>query len=160
VGRDDLDAREQLAEKLDRPPLVSRVRPGVEKADGHRLHAGLQDGAGHRLELALVEGSEDLASVGHPLCDLESQSPGDERLRLRVGEVVQIGTVGATDLQHIAEAPGGDERGGHPPALGDRVDDDGRPVDEALDRIRGHPRAPQSRHHPLVERLRGGGGLG
>ena len=61
------------------------------------------------------------------------QAAGDERPRLAVGEVVEVGPVRASDLEHVSEALGGQQRGPGAAAFRDGVDHDRRAVDEGRD---------------------------
>ena len=67
-----------------------------------------------------------------PLAHLEAQPARHEGDLLAVAQVVEVGAVAARDLQHVAKALGGDQRGLRARPLRDGVDD-GRPaVDEVI----------------------------
>ena len=86
---------------------------------------------------SVASGVKTPAIRADPLADFEAKAARHEWFRLVELEVVHVRAVAAPDLQHIAEAGRRHERGLHAAALGDGVDDDGRPVDEGDDRGRG-----------------------
>ena len=130
-------------------PLVRVVRVGVQEADRHRLRALAPGGRNGGADALLVERREGLALVAHPLGDLEPEPPWDKRLRLRVGEVVEVRPVRALDLEHVPEPLRRQERGRGALPLRERVDDHGRPVGEELDRA--EVGLGDRVHHALLE---------
>ena len=78
------------------------------------------------------------------------QAAGDERPRLAVGEVVEVRPVRASDLEHVSEALGGQQRGPGAAAFRDGVDHDRRAVDEGRDVGGVDPRAPQRVERALL----------
>ena len=124
---------QELEEAIARGALVLGVGVGVQEADGDRLDALRAAGVGDGVELGELEWNEDVAVAVDTLAHLEAQPPRHERLGLAADEVVHVGPVPAADLEHVAEAARGDERGQGTGALGQRVDDDRRAVDEVLD---------------------------
>ena len=100
------------------------------KHDRHGLDAlggeparGVPDGV-------LVERHEDLAARAQALRHLEAAAARHERRRPPVEHVVHPEEVAAADLEHVAEALGRDEAGPGALALEERVDADGRAVDD------------------------------
>ena len=95
-----------------------------------------------------------------PLAHLEAQPPRHERLGLAADEVVHVGPVAAADLEHVAEAARRDERGPGAGALGQRVDDDRRAVDEVPHALEGDLAVGQAGEHALGQARRGRRRLG
>ena len=124
---------QELEEAIARGALVLGVGVGVQEADGDRLDALRAAGLGDGVELGELEWDEDVAVAVDTLAHLEAQPSRHERLGLAADEVVHVGPVSAADLEHVAEAARGDERGQGALALGQRVDDDRRAVDEVPD---------------------------
>src|SRR5438046_311548 len=77
---------------------------------------------GHSYAL-LVERGEHLALVIDALGHLEPEPPRHERPRLPVEEVVEVGTIRARDLEHVAEAARRQKRGDGTLVLSQCVDD-------------------------------------
>jgi hypothetical protein len=63
------------------------------------------------------------------------------------GQVVELRPVLAADLDHVAEALGGDQRGARPGPLEQGVGGHRHAVGEGLGLL--DPRGPQGGHHPL-----------
>ena len=118
---------ERLAEGL----LVRRVRVGVKQADRHALHRlALEafDDPGHFTE---IERRQYRAIVADALAHLGAEPPRYERLGLgRQIDPVEMGTVHAADLEHVAESASGDQADRADLALDDRVGDERRSVGE------------------------------
>ena len=74
------------------------------KRDRDRLGAEPARVGDRAPHVVLVEGRQHLALVGDALGHLEAQAPPDERLRLAVEQVVEVGPVRLLDLEHVAEA--------------------------------------------------------
>jgi hypothetical protein len=115
-------ARVLLTEQRGGAPLVRGVGVAVQEAHGDRAHAGLAQPAGRRAHAGLVEGRELLALDGDAAVDLEDQLGGHRPRRLHPREHVgAAGDVVAADLEHVAEAGGGEQARGRALALEDRV---------------------------------------
>ncbi len=147
-------AGQELEEAIARGALVLGVGVGVQEADGDRLDALRAAGVGDGVELGELERDEDAAVAVDPLAHLEAQPPRHERLRLAADEVVHVGPVSAADLEHVAEAARGDERRQGAVALGQRVDDDRRAVDEVPDALEGDLAVGQAGEHALGQARR------
>ena len=142
----------------------ARVGEGVDQRDGQRVDpAQLRE---LRADVGVVELADHRAVAGDALVDLDGVLQRGERLRLGpddpAGEPARH--VGAGDLQHLAEALGGDEPDRGALALQDRVGRDGGAVQHLRDvrqrdaRRRAHPADAVEHADGLVGR--GGGGLG
>jgi hypothetical protein len=147
---DDRGAWQQRAQHRRGHLLVLGTRPGMQEAHGDRFHPGGCQLPRDRLDLAGGQRLGLLPPVARPLCHLEAQVPGHERDRLAVGEVVQVGPVRPADLEHVAEAAGGHERGHRAGPLGHGVDDDGGAVNERRDAGGRHSRPAKRGEHPLL----------
>ena len=151
MRRSDGDLRPALTDELRRPRLMGRIGVGVEKANADRLHL-LADQAGRRRQhLVVCQRHQNLAFVVDPLGHFQPQGARHERPGFRVRQIVQVGTVRAANLQDIPEAPGGDEPSAHAFALRERIDDDGRPVHEKVDRLHVDAGLAQGIDHPPLE---------
>ena len=146
---------QELEEAIAHGPLVLGVRVGVQEADGDRLDALRVACVCDGVELGELERNEDVAVAVDTFAHLEAQPPRHERLGLAADKVVHIGPVSAADLEHVAEAARGDERGQGTGALGQRVDDDGRAVDEAPHVLEGDIAVGQAGEHALGQARRG-----
>ena len=105
---------------------------GVHEEDRDRLDASLLQRLRKRRQRRDIERGYDLALASDAFRYLETQRARDQRLVAAVMQVEWIGPVAARDLQHVAEALGGDERGLGALALDQRVDDQrGAVIDEA-----------------------------
>src|SRR5215218_723513 len=156
VRGDDRHARQQPFEDAGGLQLVGRVSVRVHEADRHRLHAFLPEEVRHGFERFGIQRYENLPLVVEALVDFLPEISGHEGLRLGEVEVVEVGTVAAGDLQHVAEAAGRDEARFGPPALRQRVDDHGGAVGEELD-LRGiEAGLAQTLDHTPLEIRRGG----
>ena len=101
--------------------LMDRIGEGVDQADGHRLHLGGADSGDHRLEACLIEGPHDAAVGADALHGFESQAPWHERRRLLPQGGIEPRDAHAAQLQHVAEALRGDQRGAGALVLEDGV---------------------------------------
>ena len=113
--------RQPPAEKLADGQLVPGKGIGVEEADGYGLHLFLFQFACQSAQLLLAQGNEDLAGGADALVDLEAQRALDEDFGLVEEQVVDLGRADAAQLEHVAEPPGGDQRGPRPLVLQYRV---------------------------------------
>ena len=115
--------------------LVRGVGVAVQEAHGDRVHAGLAQPARRRPHAGLVEGLELLALHGDAAADLEDQLGGDRARRLHPREHVGAPRdVVTADLEHVAEAGGGEEARRRALALEDRVGGGRRPVQHVTQR--------------------------
>ena len=113
--------------------LVIGVAIAMEKEDRHRLDADRGELCSQLLDVLVDQRRLDLAIGEDALIDLEAQRALDQRLVLLEEEIVGIRPVDAADLVNVAKAFGNDERGVGAFALEDRVDGNGRAVEEEAD---------------------------
>ena len=123
---------QQLADAL----LVDRVQVAVKQADRDRDHVLLGQCTGDFVNPVFVQGLQHGACRVEPLIDLEAEIARHEWPRLLEVDVVEVRPDLAADLQHVAEALGGDERGPWGLALDQGVGGDGGAVDEVGDGVR------------------------
>ena len=142
--------REPVAGKV----LVGRVGVAVEKADGQRLGTGRIEGWKQGVELRLVEGNQHFATAVQPFRDREPPPPGNQRPGLDDVDLVLFGPPLRAHLDRVPEPLGGDQRGGRPLALEDRVGRQRRAVNDDVDVARSDARAGQ----PLFQRPHAGDG--
>jgi hypothetical protein len=112
--------------------LVRRVAVRMQQQHGHgldRLPLQLARQFAHR---AFVQRLVRAAVGAQPLGHLEAQRALDQRLVLVEEQVVGVGPVHAADLVDVAEALGDQQRGIGARALQQRVDRDGRAVQEQV----------------------------
>jgi hypothetical protein len=154
-----------LEEQRAGAPLVRGIRVAVEEAHRDRIHPGRAQppgGGAHRL---LVEGLELGAVHRDAAADLEDQLGRDRPRRLHPREHVGAPRdVVAADLEHVAEAGGGEQADGRALALEDRVGGRRRPVQDVAQRRgldAGEPEGPVDAGHESGRRIvRGGRRLG
>ena len=135
VGRErDVQARQLLEQDLARPPLVRRVHVRVDEADRDRLDLARPQLARRTARTeSSSSGVDHVARVVDALVDLEPVPARDERRRRVPQDVVELGAVGAADLEHVAEAARRDERRVRAVARDDGVRRHGRAVEERRD---------------------------
>ena len=141
-----MDVPERLAQRLADAALVLGVQEREQQAHRDRLDVGLAQRL-DRLADAVVVERLDLAVRAHPLAHGEAQVARHERLRPALGEVVERRAVLARELDQVAEALRGDERGARAAALEQRVGGDRHPVREG--RHVGGVDGLEAAHHPL-----------
>jgi hypothetical protein len=144
-GRTSLERTTGASSSRSRISLARRSCAGVqvreEEADRDGLHAQSAQCRSQLRDALLVEGAEDVSRGVDALGDLKSEGPGHQGLG-PVGEpVVELRPVLAADLQHIAEAFGGDEGRLRPAVFEEGVRGHGRAVDDPLDLTKGDPQA-------------------
>ena len=161
LARDRHDhAREPLLEPGAHGVLVLRVGEGVHEHDGARLDALRGELGDERLEAGGVERGEHLAAGVHPLGGLEASVARDQGVGEADLEVVDVVAHLAAQLEDVAEAARGDERGGGALPLEQRVRDERGGVDRGLDVAAVGARGVQQVSPPLHHRARGGLGRG
>ncbi len=156
VGRArDVDVvSDDLPDDLGGPPLVGRVRVGVEEADRHRrdaLGAGALGCLAHR---ALVQLGPLLAPRAGSLRDLEAQPARDERPRLLVLELVHDRDPQPAHLEDVAKARRGQQAAARSLALEDGVRGDGGGVDDLDDAVGRRAGVAQQLEHALDDAAR------
>ena len=124
----------------------------MEEADGDRLDALLAQPGGELAALGVVERTHDRAVGRNALVQLEAEVPLDERRRLAPEEVVHVRDPEPAQLEHVAEAGGGDEGGQAAAPLEHGVRRDRRPVDDFGDRscVRGGESADRLHDRAVV----------
>ena len=101
---------------------MAGIDVAVEKNHGDRLDVFAAADRGGGVDVLLVKRGQHVAPCIEPLVDFQAEPPGDEGGRRARLKIVQIGTVAAGDLEHVAKALGGHQRGLDPLALGNRID--------------------------------------
>ena len=144
VAHGDRRVRPDLGGDRRGAALVSGIGVGVQEMDDERLAARGEQrrdgGAGGRL----VERGQHPAAGVHPLGNLEPEVARDDR-REAAGHAVGLRTGAAAELEHVAEARGGDEPGPREPALEHGVGGGGGAVDDQVDPGESAPRRLRAR---------------
>ncbi len=164
MRRRDEGAGQLAGDDLGGALLVGRVAIREEEDHRHGLDAlggelarGVPDGV-------LVEGHEDLAARAEALRHLEASPSRHERCRTPVEHVVHLEEIAASDLEDVAEALGRDEARPGPCSLEERIDADGRAVDDEAAVRELRARLVDAAEHAVeqiarrAERLAGGDG--
>ena len=97
--------------------LVLRIDVRVDETDGDRLDLLLDQPLGKPIEGLEVDRHQDLSPGTRALIDLETQAPLDQWLRLAEAQVVESRRTEPTELENVAESPGGEQRDPAPLAL-------------------------------------------
>ena len=140
--------------------LVLGIDVGVEEAHRDRFHAlGAQHGAG-LFDARTIERLTHLAGAHHPLLGLAGQSPRYQWTMAVEQQVVGLRAVAATDDVDVARPAGDDQAGLGALALDQRIDGDGRAVDELVDRRDLDPALPDAIDDALYQVGRRGQALG
>ena len=108
----------------------------MEEADPDTLYLEPRKVAGYRLDRGLVQRPQYPAVHVDPLRHHEPALARHERQRLLDHDVVLVVTALVADIEHVAEAFGGDEGGKGALALDDRVGRECGAVDEQANRRR------------------------
>ena len=106
--RDD-QARVPFPQYFADPQLVCRIQIGVQEADGHRNHAFPFQLGGDLAHPLLVQGQQHVPLGIQSFGDLEAEVAWNQRPGLLEMDVVEGRPDLPCDLQHVAEASGGDE---------------------------------------------------
>ena len=117
--------------------LVRRIGERVDQANRDRLDVLGEQRVDDALGIGKIERAFDVALVVDALIHHLAQVAFDQRLRLGPGEIVEAGHPQCADLQHVAEALGGDEPDTRSLVLQDRIGCDGRAVADFIDRAAG-----------------------
>ena len=140
----DRHLRQRGRKDLARPVLVGGIGVAVQEPDPDALHAELRKVSRHRLDRRLVERLQHPAVDVDPLRHHEPALARHERERLLDHDVVLVVAALVADVEHVAEALGGHQRGECALALDDRVGRERGAVNQQPD----HPRVrPRSREH-------------
>src|SRR5690606_14393354 len=119
--RGDRYAGQNLREIAACRELVLRVRIRVDETDRHGVDRVFADHARHRIEVFGAHWREHRSVAHHALAHFEPEPTFHQWLWFAVADVVEARRAEAPDLEHVAEAPGRDERDAHAPSLDDRV---------------------------------------
>ena len=114
--------------------FVRRIGERVDQADRDRLDVLGEQRVDDALGIGGIERAFDIALVVDALVHDLAQIALDQRQRLGPGQVVEPRHPQGADLQHVAEALGGDQADARALALEDRVRRDGGAVADFLDR--------------------------
>ena len=128
------------------------VQEGEHEADRDRLHLEGPDALDHRIQPGLVERNDDLALGVDPLPDLEAAAARHQHRRGVLEQVVEVRAGRAAQLQHVAEALGGDERDIGALRFQERVGDDRGGVGDEGDRSGVDGVFPHRRTHAVDHR--------
>ncbi len=110
--------------------LVIGAGVAIEEQDRAGLDPELFERFAQSRDLAFVERCLDLAVGEHAFLDLEAQRALDQRHVLAEEQIVGVRPVDPADLVDVAEPLGDQQRGFSAGALQDRVDGDGRAMQE------------------------------
>ena len=122
-------SREDLAD----PRLVRGIGIGVDQRHRHRLDVELGEALGDAAHRGFVQRPPHGAVHVHALGHREAQLARHQRPRLDDVDVVLVEAALVRDLDHVAEAVGGDERGARALALDDGVGGERGAVHEHAD---------------------------
>ena len=148
-GRDrHLGIRDRLQQQLAHLTLVAAVAIGVDERDRDVADPQLGDLGGHARGLLAIERDDRRAVGAELLGDGEATAAANQWRWLDLVGVVQVPAALAADLEHIAKAPGRDQRRLGIAALEQRVGGDRGPVDHGADRGRIDAGAGDRVHHP------------
>ena len=122
------------ADHLAGDALVRGIDIGVKKTDRDRLHPfGGERAAGLR-DAGAIERGVHLARAEQPLVDFAREMARHQRPVAVKQQVICLRPVAAADDVHVARATGDDEPGLGALAFDQRIDGDGRAVDQLVDR--------------------------
>ena len=139
----------QLLERLE---LVGGIGVRVQEHDRDGVDAVARELRGDLPNVLTHKGGHDRAAGAHPLAHLEPQPARDERRRCLPEEVVGLGAVSATNLEHIAEPARRQQRHAAGVGLQQRVEPDGRAVHEVVDarQLARAARIPHGVEHAVI----------
>src|SRR5207245_802575 len=153
-------SRQELLQHLSAASFIAWIGIAVQKADRHGGYAHRLDFIGYCAHRTFINSLDDVALVADTLSDIEAKMSRHEGRLLLEAQVVHVGSVGASYLEDVAESTRGDQRRLRALALGQRVDHDGRAVDEECHRSRVETRLANRVRNPTMELGRCGGRLG
>ena len=122
-----------MGDRRARLPFVVGVDVGVQEADRDRLDAFSLQRAARRLDVAELQLAVHLAGAEHSLIDLDGEMARHQRPVALEQQIVGFRPVAAADGVDVAGALGDDQRRLGALALDQRVDRDGRAVDQFVD---------------------------
>ena len=132
-GEGDGKVRVAGGDQIAGPTLVGGVLVGVQVADGHGLDPAGDQAVRLAAHLVLVEGHDGLAVTAHALVDLAAPGPGHQGIGELKEQVVLVVALLVAHLQHVPEAPGGQQGQGRPAAFDDGVGHQGGAVHQVGD---------------------------
>ncbi len=133
VREREIGIRQRGADHLASDALVLGIDVGVQEAHRHRLDVVLGEHAAGVRDAGAIERHVRLARAQQTLIDLARELARHQRPMAVKEQVVGLGPVAAADDVDVAGAAGDDEPGLGPFALDQRVDRDGRAVDQLVD---------------------------
>ena len=119
---------QRRAHRIGHRAFVRRIGVGMQQADRDALHGFAAERRDRGGDACCVERYRDRAVRPQLLDHLQPQPPFHQGTRLGPVQVVQHRHAQVADLQDVAEALGGDQRGACALALENRVGADGRAV--------------------------------
>ena len=140
---------QQLADRL----LVRRIAIAVQQAYRDGLDALGAQSVDQAQHLVRVERRQHAAVGEKPLVQLEAQMARRQRGRPLHEQIVHVVAVLAPDLDGVAKAARGDQRGARALALDQGVGEQRGAVHHVGDRGRGHARLLENLADPLLDRL-------
>jgi hypothetical protein len=148
------------ADHLAGDALVRGIDVGVEETDRDRLDPFRRERAAGLRDAGTIERGVHLARTEQPLVDLAREMPRHQRPMAVKQQVIGFRPVAAPDDVHVARAAGDDEPGLGTLSFDQRIDGDGRAVDQLVDRGRRQPALVDAVDHTLAELCGGGQALG
>ena len=109
VGDAERKPRRLGAQDVAQHQFVCRIRERIEQANRHRLHLLGEQRIDRTLGIGLRQRTLDSAGRVDALVDHLAQVALHQRLGLRPGEVIKLWHPQRADLEHVAEALGGDQ---------------------------------------------------
>src|SRR6516225_2862584 len=116
-----------------RRPLVIRIGEAVQQPDRHGLDVLGGERVDRTGDARFIEWDQQLPLRIDPLGDRQAQPARNERRRQIDVDVVLLEAVFVADLDHVAEALGGEKRGPGALALDERIGGERRAMDDHAD---------------------------
>jgi len=127
---------QQGADDLAGDTLVLGIGIGVQEADRDRFHARIGQRAARILDAGALERRMNLAGGEHAFLGLQGETAGHQRTMLVEQKIIGLGPIAAADDVNVAGAARHDQASGSALALDQRVDGDGRAVNELVDGLK------------------------
>jgi hypothetical protein len=160
VRQRQIGVGQDLADDLAGDPLMLGIGIGVQEANRDRLDTRILERPASLLDACLPEQRMHLARGQQALVGFQREAPRHQRPVLVEQKVIGLGAVAAADGVDIAGAAGDDQAGCGALALDQRIDGDGRAVDELVDRLGLEAALAQAIDDALNQVGRGGQALG
>ena len=148
-------------QRLADDDFMGGIGKGVEEADGRGPDAACRDAVDYGVQRRTVQGAHLLAARADPARRAEAVPAGDQNAAVGTAQGVDVAPGMATDLQHILEPFGGDQRALGQVAGQHGIGGDGRPVQDQADVVqrKAEPRGRQLQGvRQPARRIVGGGG--